>query len=232
MGPMSASLGSFAVFEFKGILSSFWKGFWKGSLIVVPIVFGLLTYLVSKEPASSSAPPSGMKDLWLGVLVLSLFYGSILGGILGIFKIFIRWFGGWTFLPLTAVPVAVLIAFLLSKGWLAGEANEVVEALKASFQSRDLMDMPEGLRVAHAGGPAALVILVIFIPFILVNFLSVLFEPSVLSSLFDFFFKVGLVVALGAVPSGLLSALVLAGVFVKRIRERYARHEAAPAASS
>jgi hypothetical protein len=126
--------------------------------------------------------------------------------------------------PLIVIPLSIGFTFWLASGWLHGEALSVLKALEESAETHGLPETSAalgGMRGGAHAGPVALIFLVLVIPFFLVDAFHILVDATFLLQLLYFFLSVALVVLVGAVPASLVSALVLAIAFVKRLYARY-----------
>jgi hypothetical protein len=155
-------------------------------------------------------------------VVVTLMYAVPIALVAGAMRGIWRMVGGWLFLPLTLVPLAVLLAFWIGSGWLFDQGIRVLEELLLAGKEQGFehtKSMASVAQVAHAGAPGAVIAVVMILPFFAADLFLV--DLDFLWSLLRFFFSALAVAALGAIPSLLASGTVLAVVFVRRLKQRY-----------
>lgn len=181
-----------------------------------------MTFLV-REMASAEGE---LAPKLIACVVVTVMYAAPIALVAGVLRGVWRMVGGWLFLPLILVPLTVALAFWIGSGWLASEAKAVVDELVLSGKEHGFehtMSAAPALKVAHAGAPGAVIALVILLPFLAADLFWILVDFDFLLSLLRFFFSVGLIAFLGALPSILVSGTVLGIVFVRRLKHRYER---------
>src|SRR5262249_9513156 len=150
------------------------------------------------------------------VLPFSLFVGG-LGSLW-------RLLAAWTFLPIVVTPLVIYCLFWAFSVVLHGQGMDIFQALSQAYEQKGMphtVDALGGARVAHAGGPAAIIILVFLIPFVLMDALQLLGDPNVLWQLFQFILCLGGVILLSSLITLVLTLPPLVIVFIKRLKRRY-----------
>jgi hypothetical protein len=212
------SFPAFLRLEILNLLRYFFAGFWKSTAVLWALLTLLLCYILFFR-RSGSAPPAGPIDAVFAA-GLALFYAGCTGLLIGVFVAAWRLFGAWVVLPLIVTPLLTSLTFYFGSGWLAAEGRDVIAALVTA--AGDHKSYIDGLRLGHAGGgAAAIVLLPIILPLLLADALAILFSPIVLWQ----FVQLLLVAAL-LLFTGLLLALLLCGPFlllslIRRARSRY-----------
>ena len=136
--------------------------------------------------------------------------------------------GAWALVPVTLIPLAIILALWLASDMLGALGHDVLDAAMEVGSDREWLVAAVG-KAAHAGP----VILVIVIPLLLVDLGAIALDPAVLVPLFILALAFVLVIAVAAIPTALFSALVLLRAYLVRLRDRVrARNEDSPPASA
>lgn len=117
-------------------------------------------------------------------------------------------------------PLGVLLALWLAVPALRAELVDLGAAITTTFADRGL-PAAEGWRVAHAGGPAAVIVLVLLLPFLLLDKAAVLLAPGVLWAVFVLAGTAALMALTGAFVLGVPALCVALRAFVLRTRRRW-----------
>ena len=129
-------------------------------------------------------------------------------------------FGAFLALPFVLTPLLLLLVFWLGGGLVLSFAGDLLQALEASAKAALDSGAFDGLRVAHAGGPAALIILLVILPWIIITALPVLLGPPVLLALLKLLAGLGFLVVVAIGLALLVSLPALAWALVHRVRAR------------
>ena len=214
--------------EAGGLVGAFWRPFWKSTLILgLAAAIFLAIRLWGSAPAEGSyQPPHSLGGYLFEGVILVLFsfvYIWPLGVLCGAVGAFWRLFGGWTFFPLVVLPLFLWGLFWVSGDFLAGQGHDIPEAIRAAYEAKGMpttTEMLGGARVAHAGGPAAVIVLIVLLPALLIDSFKLILDPGVLWQLFQFVFCMIFVLLAGVSLSVLFSSIPLARSFLKRLRKR------------
>ena len=162
-------------------------------------------------------------DAIVGVLVALGFAATYAASIaLAAAAVSLGWhlFGAALIVPFLLTPVLLFLVFWLGGGFVRDLAGELLHALQASAQAAVDGSAFDALRVAHAGGPAALIILLIVLPFVIVKALPVLLGPMVLLSLLKLVACLAFLSLVAVVLTVAVSFPALGWSLVRRVRAR------------
>jgi hypothetical protein len=211
------------VIELLGLLRTCFRAFWRSTLLLAApgFLYFMATFLRNRhEPLT---PGMGVTAV-LVYAGMSLFYGAHGGLVAAVAAGLWRLFGGWMFLP-----VGVTLAVFLGLGWLfEGPVSQQMENLQAAIRLADQQNgfsntgvALSGARVAHGGGPFVALLLLIELPFLLAEAITLLLEPQVLWELALLAVWVGALFLLATVLTLSICLPVLGWSLVKRVRARH-----------
>jgi hypothetical protein len=218
---------SFILSELRELLYAFINMFWKSTVITSILLFILLEILIwNSEPSPASSEKLEKVNSILQLLVvmgMALFYSLPVGVIAGVTRVVWRLCGVWILFPLIVVPLSLVLSFWLFNNWLHSEALNVVQALKVSAHTNGLEYTSNALGggVGVHAGPLALILLIFLLPFMLADLFFILIDLTFLQQFFWFLLCFFSVVAVGTIPSSLMSVSVLCITFINRLYGRY-----------
>lgn len=195
-----------------------------GATLALGLFFSVVFLVMQLRSDMPRSDDASLPVLLLVAVVAGFAYGAPLGLACGVIALMRRLFGAWFLLPLVITPLAVLGAFWLAAGPLGESAGELLDALVVSARHHGLehtRSALEGGRVAHAGGPVALLVLAFALPFLLADALVILFDAAVLVELGGFVLGITATFVAGVLASGVLTLPPLVFAFVRRLRARY-----------
>ena len=111
-----------------------------------------------------------------------------------------RMAGIWAFFPIIVIPFCTLFTIWMFSSALADQAIDIVQTLQTLAQDYDwseFYDIGPGGRV----GPLAAIFIVLWLPILAIDLMSVLFHPEVLGQYVRFIFVFAFAFALGFIPS-------------------------------
>ena len=185
------------------------------------LAMGLFAVLYALVLLFDTPPPEPEQPSKLVLTPLALIYGAVVGFwpgmIVGGARTAWRLVGAWTLVPLTLIPLSILLALLLGAPLLAAEGAALVDAIWTVGAEREWLSASMG-RIGHAG-PVALVII---LPMLLLDLGVIALHPSVLVAMALLLLTFTLLIAAAAIPSALVSLLVLARAYILGLRERVA----------
>jgi len=214
--------------ELRGLIRTCFRAFWRATLFLAAPGFLYLTVsFLRGSPGQDGQEPLQFSTVVIGILVyagMSLFYGAYGGLVAAVGAGLWRLFGGWMFLP-----VGVTLAVFLGLGWLfegvvTHQTEDLLGALSVSARQHGIpntVSMMSGARVAHAGGPIAALLLMLLLPFLLMDAIVILMDPSVLWQLALLAMLVGGLFVLATVLTLAICIPVLGWSLVKRVRARH-----------
>lgn len=214
--------------ELRGLIRTCFRVFWKATLaFAVPGFLYFTATFLSGYLGEDRQEPVEPGMVVLAILVyagMSLFYGAYGGLVAAVGAGLWRLFGGWMFLP-----VGVTLAVFLGLGWLfegvvTQQMEDLLGALVVSGQQHgfpNTMAALSGARVAHAGGPIAALLLLLALPFLLMDAIVILLAPSVLWQIVLLAMLVGGLFVLATVLTLAICLPVLGWSLVKRVRARH-----------
>ena len=238
----NASPSLFAYF-FVDLRIGFGRAWWLAKRTALIAALLLLPLFASAGADADAGESAGG---WLGVVVvvlgMDIFYALWIAASAAIVGFLWRLFG-------VALLVATLLAPLVFFGVLSLLGPWVVDLGQATLLewSQAIASSPQPITyvpsfshlgvggIGHAGPAAALILLVILLPALLIalgNAALILVTPPVLWSLLGLIAAALLVVGLSLGLSVLVSAPLLLFVFVRRLRRRHREHTAAALASA
>jgi hypothetical protein len=216
-------LFSFALSELKGLLLAFWRPFWKVSLALTLLLFGLLAYLIVTGQSRPDDPPLAVKLVL--ALGLSVTYAAPVGAWAGGLGVAWRLCGWGILVPVLLIPLAVLLSTWLLSGWMATEGREALDALSAAADARGFPETKKAAesigKAAHGGAELLAVVAILLVPFVAYDSVAILLDGTFLVQFAQFVGAVLLGVCLGLIPSALFSLVVTSVVAVRRLRRRY-----------
>lgn len=214
--------------ELRGLIRTCFRAFWRATLVfAVPGFLYLTVSFLRGYLGEDRQEPFQFSTVVIGILVyagMSLFYGAYGGLVAAVVAGLWRLFGGWMFLP-----VGVTLAVFLGLGWLfEGVVTHQMEDLRGALVVSghqhgfpNTMEALSGARVAHAGGPIAALLLLLLLPFLLMDAIVILLDPSVLWQLALLAMLVGGLFVLASLLTLAICIPVLGWSLVKRVRVRH-----------
>lgn len=203
-----------------------WQSFWRPCRPVLLACIALLFVLGLWDLATADAYKPG--DWWgkpLGGVIAGVVFGATVGTIVGGVMLLYRLVGLWFLVPLVLVPGGIILALWMGSGLVEARLDAIWEALVAAGREHDWLVLGVGRGAAHGGG---VVLVVILLPFLLLDLGAVILTPSVLLQIFYLLLTVAGLIAAGGIPPALGSAVVLSFAFVRRFKERHAKAPGAP----
>jgi hypothetical protein len=212
--------------ELRGLVRTCFRAFWMTTLcFAVPcFLYFVVSYVRGYQERQEPLTP-GMLALALVVYAgMALVYGGQGGLAAAVISGLWRLFGGWMFLP-----VGVTLAVFLGLGWLfegvvGQQLEELVTSLVVSGGQHGFPNTAavlSGFRVAHAGGPIVALLLLLALPFLLMDAIVILLSPLVLWDLALLALLVGALFLLATTLTLGICLPVLGWSLVKRVRARH-----------
>lgn len=234
---MTSDTWPFAKYELKGFFLSFWSPFWKSTLLSALVFGAWLAFRMgtgAPDPGGYQAPDS-LPGYFLDGLIIygfALVYCWPLGLLCGALGASWRLFGAWTLFPFLVFPLVIWGFFWLGSAFLYQQGLDIIDALRLAYQAHGMPGTWEalgGARLAHAGGPGAIILLIFLIPPLLMDSLRLLVDPGVLWQLVQFLFFLSLVALVALLTSLLISAVPLLRSLYKRLKVRREKFRSLPA---
>lgn len=223
VGQAASTFGQFARSEVRGLLAVVGRAAgWAWLAVALPSFVYFTVGTLTGGGAGSPVSAPGRVAL---ALVLSAYYGTCAALFVGLVAALFRLFGRWALVPVVTVPAAVLGVLWLLARPLLGEGADVVDAFRVALKGHDFKLSGMALLALGGphggGGPLLGVLLLIALPFLLADLVTILFEPPVLWQFVQFLALTGLTVALAALAALVVTAGPLLYGFVTRLRRRY-----------
>lgn len=196
--------------ELRFMARAFFPAF-LGTIVLFGVLYAIIIAVGETEPGAPSK----------AVLVPVAFgYGAFVGFwpalVVGGARLCWALVGGWTLVPLTLIPLALVLALWLAAGTFAGLVDGLGQAVITAGSEHEWNAISAGRGLAHAG-PIGLVIV---LPLLLVDLGAIALDPGVLWAMFELLLVFALVVAAAVLPAAVVSAVVLAGAYAGRLRAR------------
>lgn len=215
--------------EFRGLLGSFFKPFFKFTLLSLMLLLLVLVPRVfmadeTAGPRRGAEPPLTLKLLMIAGVAIS--YALHIGLVAGFLSVLWRLVGPWIVLPIILIPAAVILSLWLFSGWLAGQGKNTADGFVQSVEKHKFPTAQNAagaiLKAAHGSGAGGLAVVgLLLLPFLAVDAVPVLTDPIFIVPFTKFLGAVALVTLLGLAPSCLVSLLVLMLAVINRMRARY-----------
>jgi hypothetical protein len=224
-------LRDFVFAEVKGVWYASFRPFWTTGAVTAALLILGLGILVFGSSPPSEANSAAQEPSWVSKLVVvvgfSLFYAVWVGLIAGVVGVLWRLVGIWVVVPFILIPLAILLSLWLCSGWLAAEAAETGAALVQSAANHGLPETSKALsggKLLHGAAIGVFaIVLVLLTPFLVIDAFWILLDANFLWQFAQFVLAFFLALALGVIPSMLVSLAVLSVAVVRRLLARY-RH--------
>jgi hypothetical protein len=203
--------------EAEAIKQKALRAFVRGGLVSFVVLAAWFLWVVFRGPQSGGSVVINAAV----ALGFAVFYGAALGLAAAVAVIAWHLFGAWLLLPIVLVPGFIWLSFSLGNGVAVGLLHDLLTAAGTAAQhALASSHMLEGLRVGHAGGPAALLLLVVLLPYLALLLLKVLFAPAVLWVIIKLSAWLAFLLLAGLTAAAIISAPLLTFGMVRRVRKR------------
>ena len=194
-----------------------WRTFWRAFVVIGAVLLVAFEFMIFKGGVEGALDATVAFVVALGfavayALVMALAVTAVVAG----------WhlFGASVALPIVLLPFFLWVSF-----WIGGDLvrslvldlwHALAQSAGAAWERGDF----DLLGAAPHAGPLVLLLIVVQLPLVLLNMLSVVFGPSVLVPMVKLLLWIALLVAVAAVLTVLVSLPVLGWSLVRRVRAR------------
>src|SRR5687768_13850208 len=167
----------------------------------------LVTLLILVIADKFSNPDASTNSLltiifeFLIMIGISIVYSIPIAITAGFLRIIWRQCGIMTLIPVIIIPITTILILYLFSEYLIGEAKEVLVALASSAKTNGLQTTSKAIGGGVHAGPLAIIILVLALPFLLIDIIVIFTDSNFLLQFLWFIACFIAIASIGIIPS-------------------------------
>lgn len=207
--------------EARGLWGAFWRVFWKVTLVaaLLLVIMGLLG-----SRGGATQPEESFATQLFAYTAVGIYFGAILGAVVGLFSALWRLFGPSLLAVLVVAPILIVVVLWLFHGPIASSAIHFLDSVIASARQENLRQTTqaaEGMRLSCGGGAIGVLFLVLLAPFVIADIGAILADSNVLWAFLKFAGIMALTFTTATTIAFLFACPVLILAMLRRGRRRF-----------